>query len=137
MQVGISAPQGCGKTTLVTELEKLLGHEGLPCAVVSVDDFYLTHADQTSLAQTHQDNWLLQGRGHAGTHDVALGTKTLQGLAASRCRPLTALLLWSSALFFLCAQKGVMRSLWVCTCHILDTRCGIESLIALKNPKHW
>lgn len=84
MQIGISAPQGCGKTTLVTELEKLLEHEGLLCAAVSIDDFYLTNADQNSLAEAHKDNWLLQGRGHAGTHDVALGTKTLQELTTSR-----------------------------------------------------
>jgi D-glycerate 3-kinase len=84
VQIGISAPQGCGKTTLVTELEKLLVHEGLPCASVSIDDFYLTRADQAALAQAHEDNWLLQGRGHAGTHDMALGTKTLQDLNTCR-----------------------------------------------------
>lgn len=85
MQIGISAPQGCGKTTLVTELEKLLEHDGLPCAAVSIDDFYLTHCDQAALAHAHQDNWLLHGRGHAGTHDLALGTKVLQDLTTSRC----------------------------------------------------
>lgn len=85
LQIGISAPQGCGKTTLVTELEGLLAHEGVACGSVSIDDFYLTHADQSALAQAHPDNWLLQGRGHAGTHDMELGTTTLQGLTAPRC----------------------------------------------------
>ena len=42
--VGISAPQGCGKTTLVTALEVLFKHRGVTCGTVSIDDFYLTYA---------------------------------------------------------------------------------------------
>ena len=42
-QLGISAPQGCGKTTLVEQLEMLFHWKGLRAASVSIDDFYLTY----------------------------------------------------------------------------------------------
>lgn len=86
-QVGISAPQGCGKTTLVGELEKLLTGEGLTAASVSIDDFYLRRADLLDRAAASPANALLQGRGNAGTHDLALGTKTLTDLHARTCAP--------------------------------------------------
>jgi pantothenate kinase-related protein Tda10 len=85
VQIGLSAPQGSGKSTIVSELELLLEHEGLRCAVVSIDDFYLTHTELTALGEAHKGNWLLQGRGHAGTHDLALGTQTLKDLITSTC----------------------------------------------------
>jgi len=47
---------------------------------VSIDDFYLTNAEQTALAAAHPDNRLLAVRGNAGTHDLALGRQTLQEL---------------------------------------------------------
>ena len=76
-QVGISAPQGCGKSTIVAELQKLYQEYGLRCASVSIDDFYLSHADQQAVCQRYPDNGLLQGRGNAGSHDVKLGAETL------------------------------------------------------------
>ena len=48
--VGLSAPQGCGKTTLVTQLTKLLESDGVRAASVSIDDVYLTGAEQDALA---------------------------------------------------------------------------------------
>lgn len=44
--VGVSAPQGCGKTTLVEEMRRMLEKAGHSCAVLSIDDFYLTRKDQ-------------------------------------------------------------------------------------------
>ena len=44
MQLGISAPQGCGKSTLVEQLELLFEWRGQRAASVSIDDFYLTNA---------------------------------------------------------------------------------------------
>jgi len=82
--VGISAPQGCGKTTLVTCLEELMSIEGIRAASISVDDFYLTNKDQTALAESNPSNPLLQYRGNAATHDVALGTRTLQELTSAQ-----------------------------------------------------
>jgi D-glycerate 3-kinase len=86
MVLGISAPQGCGKTTIVEQLEQLFTWLSVPTASVSIDDFYLTHADQSALAAAHPDNRLLQLRGNAGTHDLALGRDTLsqlKGLSAA------------------------------------------------------
>lgn len=44
--VGISAPQGCGKTTLVEEMRRMLEKAGHRCTVLSIDDFYLTGRQQ-------------------------------------------------------------------------------------------
>ena len=46
--VGISAPQGCGKSTLVGEMRRMLERAGHSCAVASIDDFYLTGEEQVS-----------------------------------------------------------------------------------------
>jgi D-glycerate 3-kinase len=40
--IGISAPQGSGKSTLVEQLEVLFEHAGATAVGVSIDDFYLT-----------------------------------------------------------------------------------------------
>ena len=40
--IGISAPQGSGKSTLVEQLEVLFRHAGSTAVGVSIDDFYLT-----------------------------------------------------------------------------------------------
>jgi hypothetical protein len=85
-QVGISAPQGCGKTTLVGQLTELLCAEGHAAASVSLDDFYLTGAQQEALAASAPDNELLRFRGNAGTHDLALASDTLGACAAARAR---------------------------------------------------
>ena len=76
-QVGISAPQGCGKTTLVGQLTALLNAEGHASASVSIDDFYVRGSEQDALAAAAPDNDLLRVRGNAGTHDLALASSTL------------------------------------------------------------
>ncbi|KAL3686763.1 hypothetical protein R1sor_013072 [Riccia sorocarpa] len=78
--VGISAPQGCGKTTIVESLDYLLNATGRPAAAVSVDDFYLTADGQEKVAATFPGNSLLELRGNAGSHDLQLGTETLESL---------------------------------------------------------
>ncbi|KAJ7526335.1 hypothetical protein O6H91_16G002300 [Diphasiastrum complanatum] len=78
--IGISAPQGCGKTTLVDALEYLLNSTGSQAAAVSIDDFYLTAADQAKLAAENAGNALLELRGNAGTHDLPFGTEALKSL---------------------------------------------------------
>jgi D-glycerate 3-kinase len=78
--LGINGPQGGGKTTLARELERRAGR----AVAISIDDFYLTNADQKQLAARHRDNPLLQQRGYPGTHDVALGIETLAALRAAR-----------------------------------------------------
>ena len=82
--VGLNGVQGVGKTTLVRALAQTLqGREGVPTLVVSIDDFYLTHADQRSLAATHPDNALIQHRGEPGTHDLPLLNTFLTSLLAN------------------------------------------------------
>lgn len=81
--VGLSAPQGCGKTTLVDVLVERFAAEGITCAAVSFDDFYLRGAEQDAVAAASPSNPLLQVRGNAGTHDVELGSATLRALKHS------------------------------------------------------
>ncbi len=78
--IGLQAPQGAGKTTLVNAFLQALPGKGLRGAGVSVDDFYLTRGDQLALAAAHPGNPYLEHRGYPGTHDVALGERTLRGL---------------------------------------------------------
>eukprot|EP00752_Nemacystus_decipiens_P014822 g13195.t1 len=80
--VGISAPQGCGKTTLVSEMKRILERAGYSCVVVSIDDFYLTGAEQDALAARYPANPLLQVRGNAGTHDLPLALRTIRRLTS-------------------------------------------------------
>mmetsp|Transcript_56741 Transcript_56741/g.132652 ORF Transcript_56741/g.132652 Transcript_56741/m.132652 type:complete len:400 (+) Transcript_56741:64-1263(+) len=80
---GLSAPQGCGKTTAVALLEELFRADGLSCQSVSIDDFYLPANRQEAISEAYADNPLMQTRGNAGTHDVQLGTATLRALKSS------------------------------------------------------
>lgn len=85
--VGLSAPQGCGKTTLVAQLTRLLDADGVRAASVSIDDVYLTGAEQETLANKNPHNPLLRFRGNAGSHDVALGVRTIESLKALNANP--------------------------------------------------
>jgi D-glycerate 3-kinase len=78
--VGLQAPQGAGKTTLGSHLLSLLNAAGVMTVSVSVDDFYLTRAEQLQLAADHPGNPYLEHRGYPGTHDVSLGARTLAAL---------------------------------------------------------
>ena len=52
--IGVSAPQGCGKTTLTSCIEHLFKSEDKACVVMSIDDFYFTGSEQEALAaQSH------------------------------------------------------------------------------------
>jgi D-glycerate 3-kinase len=82
LMVGVQAPQGSGKTTLVRHLLELLPVFGLKGTGVSIDDFYLTRAEQLAVAAHHAGNPYLEHRGYPGTHDVALGARTLTALRA-------------------------------------------------------
>ena len=84
--MGISAPQGCGKTTLVGQLTELLNAEGHAAASVSIDDFYLRGEQQDALAASAPDNELLRFRGNAGTHDLQLASSTLGAWRRARGR---------------------------------------------------
>ncbi len=78
--LGISAPQGAGKTTLTKALEFMAGWpwskssksesgsggNGYHCASLSLDDFYLKGTDQDIFSKEAASNPLLSGRGNPG-----------------------------------------------------------------------
>ncbi|XP_028756117.1 D-glycerate 3-kinase, chloroplastic [Neltuma alba] len=78
--IGFSAPQGCGKTTLVFALDYLFRTTGRKSATISIDDFYLTHEGQSKLRESNPGNALLEFRGNAGSHDLDLSIETLTAL---------------------------------------------------------
>lgn len=82
LMVGLQAPQGAGKTTLVSHLERCLADFGIRATSVSIDDFYLTRDEQIAIAAAHPGNPYLEHRGYPGTHDVGLGEATLTALGS-------------------------------------------------------
>ncbi|KAG5355618.1 putative kinase mug58 [Yarrowia sp. C11] len=87
--LGFSGPQGCGKSTLVAELSAALRQAPFNYKVIelSLDDLYLTHEDQVRLSEEFPNNRLYSHRGEPGTHDVALGDKTLKSLVQNKTTP--------------------------------------------------
>ncbi|MDT8398361.1 MAG: hypothetical protein RQ899_07080 [Pseudomonadales bacterium] len=77
--VGVSGCQGSGKSTLAGLLVILLRElMGLKSINLSLDDFYLTHAQRQQLAaRVHP---LLATRGVPGTHDIDLAVTTIEAL---------------------------------------------------------
>ena len=69
---------------MASALLDALAQENLRGVSVSIDDFYLTHAEQNALAARHEGNPYLRYRGYPGTHDVPLGTRTIESLAKLR-----------------------------------------------------
>ncbi|HND29501.1 MAG TPA: hypothetical protein PLA94_05855 [Myxococcota bacterium] len=78
--IGLHGPQGAGKSTLAAALVSALAP--LRVVAISIDDFYLSNADQRVLATSGHPCW--QARGYPGTHDVSLGTQTLSSLKDRR-----------------------------------------------------
>ncbi|MCU0694945.1 MAG: hypothetical protein MUC96_00295 [Myxococcaceae bacterium] len=85
VMLGLNAPQGAGKTTLAGLLTRLCGEVlGVRAVALSIDDFYLTRAEQLALAARYAGNPVLEHRGYPGTHDVALGERVLTALREGR-----------------------------------------------------
>ncbi|PYH98949.1 uridine/cytidine kinase [Aspergillus ellipticus CBS 707.79] len=84
--LGLNGVQGAGKTVLVSTLQSTLRSPpySLAVATLSLDDLYLTHAEQQALAKAHPTNPLLQHRGQPGTHDLALAEEVFSALRAGR-----------------------------------------------------
>ncbi|KAI9704752.1 MAG: hypothetical protein M1836_006532 [Candelina mexicana] len=80
--VGLNGVQGAGKTTLASTLCHTLSCElyNLPTVILSIDDLYLPHATQQTLASAHPLNPLIQHRGQPSTHDLALGRSVFTSL---------------------------------------------------------
>ena len=78
--IGICGGQGSGKSTLAALLARAMEEAGRKTVACSLDDFYLTRADRTRLANTVHP--LLATRGVPGTHDADLARSTIESLAA-------------------------------------------------------
>jgi len=85
--IGLCGCQGSGKSTLAAFLKLLLDWKSRPTAVLSLDDLYLTRQQREKLARAIHP--LLATRGVPGTHDVALGLKTLHSLCDAEARSRT------------------------------------------------
>lgn len=71
--LGLTGLQGCGKSTLASDLVAALNNTHKFNAVeISLDDFYLPHAERQQLRKAHPNNKLLRVRGQPGTHDTKL-----------------------------------------------------------------
>lgn len=78
--LGINGAQGTGKSTLADFVQVAANAlHGWQCAVLSIDDFYLTRAEREALAESVHP--LFATRGVPGTHDVRLLESTLDALA--------------------------------------------------------
>lgn len=60
-------------TQVSTLAENLSQRHSLPTIVLSIDDLYLSRAEQVKLAAQHPNNPLIQHRGQPSTHDIDLG----------------------------------------------------------------
>lgn len=77
--VGLNGCQGSGKSTLARFLRTMLQiGASVNCAVVSIDDFYLTRSARQQLGEDIHP--LLATRGVPGTHDLTLANSTLDAL---------------------------------------------------------
>ncbi|MCB1701134.1 MAG: hypothetical protein H6985_07495 [Pseudomonadales bacterium] len=77
--LALNGCQGSGKTTISDYLCCSLTQEfGLHAVALSLDDFYLGHAERQALA--HSVHPLFATRGVPGTHDIALLRRTLEQL---------------------------------------------------------
>ena len=76
--VGLCGPQGAGKSTLAAQVERQLQALGLSAVALSIDDFYLTQAERSKLANDIHP--LLAFRGPPGTHDVGLALDVIDAL---------------------------------------------------------
>jgi D-glycerate 3-kinase len=87
--IGINGSQGSGKSTLADFLAVIFGSMNLKCAVLSIDDLYLTKTQRQNLAETIHP--LFATRGVPGTHDVALGIQTIEQLLTADSEAITPL----------------------------------------------
>lgn len=81
--MGLCGAQGSGKSTAAAALSGLFNEAGVPAAVLSIDDFYLTRAQRERLAR--EVHPLLLTRGVPGTHDLPLMSFVIDELRRGAC----------------------------------------------------
>jgi D-glycerate 3-kinase len=84
--IGLCGAQGSGKSTLARALKERFDRNGVPTALLSIDDLYRTRVEREMLGRASHP--LLRTRGVPGTHDIDLGL----GIIASLERGEAALL---------------------------------------------
>jgi len=73
--LGLTGLQGCGKSTLATDIVTALNRKHSYRAIeISLDDFYKTHSERQELRKEYPSNKLLKVRGQPGTHDTTLAS---------------------------------------------------------------
>jgi D-glycerate 3-kinase len=82
----IAGLQGTGKSTLSAQVAALAAQRGLQVVPLSIDDFYLGHAQRQHLGRDVHP--LCATRGVPGSHDVALACSVLDGLREGRATAL-------------------------------------------------
>ena len=80
--LGICGSQGSGKSTLAAALARESERAGIPVALLSLDDLYLSRAERAAKAAACHP--LFRTRGVPGTHDAALGIAVLDALVAGQ-----------------------------------------------------
>jgi D-glycerate 3-kinase len=83
---GIAGLQGTGKSTLSAQMAALAAVRGLNVSVLSIDDFYLSHAARQELGQRVHP--LCATRGVPGTHEVAQACEVIDALRDGRAAKL-------------------------------------------------
>ncbi|KEQ51660.1 kinase [Sphingobium chlorophenolicum] len=78
LAIGLCGAQGSGKSTLAAALQARLARDGIPAAILSLDDLYRTRAEREQLANAIHP--LLRTRGVPGTHDIPLGLQVIESL---------------------------------------------------------
>ncbi len=87
---GVQGAQGSGKSTCSEFFKAIFEHEfGLKTAVLSIDDFYLTHKERQDLSKRVHP--LLATRGVPGTHDIDLTLQTINALSSANDASNTAI----------------------------------------------
>jgi len=79
--VGLCGAQGSGKSHTAARLVDRVNQAGHRAVALSIDDFYLGHADRQRLGR--EVHPLLATRGVPGTHDLPLADATLSALLAA------------------------------------------------------
>ena len=78
----IAGLQGTGKSTLAAQVVALAASRGVQAVALSIDDFYLTHAQRQALARSVHP--LCATRGPPGSQDIALACATIDALRDGR-----------------------------------------------------